>query len=66
MFRANDVFYPSLQSLLAMHDKASEHNDAHLTDFLEGEFLDEQVRIVVFIHLMYQIYSEVLSEFVFD
>ena len=57
------MFYQSLQSLLAMHDKASEHNDAHLTDFLEGEFLDEQVIIVVFMHLMYHI---LLSEFVFD
>jgi len=31
------------ESLLSMHLKASEHNDAHLTDFLEGNFLDEQV-----------------------
>jgi len=34
------------KSLLCMHDKASEHNDAHLTDFLEGEFLDEQVKAI--------------------
>merc|ERR1712122_152348 len=32
------------ESLLSMHLKASEHNDAHLTDFLEGNFLDEQVQ----------------------
>ena len=25
---------------------ASSHNDAHLTNFLEGEFLDEQVRAI--------------------
>jgi len=31
------------KSLLMMHEKASEHNDAHLTDFLEGNYLDEQV-----------------------
>ncbi len=31
------------QSLLDLHVLASSHSDAHLTDFLEGEFLDEQV-----------------------
>jgi ferritin heavy chain len=31
------------QSLLDLHVIASKHDDAHLTDFLEGEFLDEQV-----------------------
>ena len=31
------------QSLLTLHALASRHSDAHLTDFLEGEFLDEQV-----------------------
>ncbi len=31
------------QSLLDLHALASTHNDAHLTDFLEGDFLDEQV-----------------------
>lgn len=34
------------KSLLALHEKASEHNDAHLTDFLEGKFLDEQVKAI--------------------
>merc|ERR1712076_50467 len=31
------------QSLLDMHKIASDHNDAQFTDFLEGEFLKEQV-----------------------
>jgi len=31
------------EALLAMHVVASENNDAHLADFLESEFLDEQV-----------------------
>jgi len=31
------------QSLLELHKAADSHNDAHLTDFLEGEFLTEQV-----------------------
>lgn len=31
------------QSLLDMHGLASNHNDAHLTNFLEEHFLDEQV-----------------------
>merc|ERR1739848_79351 len=31
------------QSLLDMHKIASDHNDASFTDFLEGEFLKEQV-----------------------
>ena len=31
------------QSLLNMHQLATQHNDPHLTDFLEGEFLNEQV-----------------------
>jgi len=34
------------KSLLAIHDKASQHSDAHLTDFLEGTFLDEQVKAI--------------------
>ena len=35
------MFY--LQSLLALHALASKHSDPHLTDFLESEYLDEQV-----------------------
>jgi len=31
------------QSLLDLHALASKHGDPHLTDFLEEEFLDEQV-----------------------
>ncbi|PAA89803.1 hypothetical protein BOX15_Mlig013444g1 [Macrostomum lignano] len=31
------------QSLLDLHKVASKHEDAHLTDYLEGEFLTEQV-----------------------
>lgn len=34
------------QSLLDLHALASSHNDAHLTDFLEGEFLEEQVESI--------------------
>ena len=32
------------QSLLNLHGVATSHSDAHLADFLEGEFLDEQVK----------------------
>ncbi len=31
------------QSLLDLHALASKHSDAHLADYLEGEFLGEQV-----------------------
>ena len=31
------------ESLLALHKVATEHEDAQLTDFLEGEYLKEQV-----------------------
>merc|ERR1711904_380886 len=31
------------QALLTMHEKADEHGDAQLTDFIEGTFLNEQV-----------------------
>lgn len=34
------------QALLTLHQKAAEHDDAHLTDFLEGKFLDEQVKAI--------------------
>jgi ferritin heavy chain len=34
------------ESLLAMHVLASSKADAHLTDFLEAEFLDEQVESI--------------------
>ena len=31
------------QSLLDLHKSADEHEDAQLTDFIEGEYLKEQV-----------------------
>jgi ferritin heavy chain len=34
------------QSLINLHEVASKHQDAHLTDYLEGEFLDEQVEAI--------------------
>ncbi len=32
-----------IQSLLSLHGVASDNNDAHLCDFLESNFLNEQV-----------------------
>merc|ERR1719411_2075712 len=34
------------ESLLVMHKTAGDHGDAQMTDFLEGEFLKEQVEAV--------------------
>jgi ferritin heavy chain len=34
------------QSLLTLHSLASNHNDAHLTDFIEEEYLEEQVEAI--------------------
>jgi len=34
------------QSLLDLHKVADSHHDAHLTDYLEGEFLTEQVEAI--------------------
>lgn len=34
------------QSLLNLHATGSTHNDAHLTDFIEEKFLDEQVEAI--------------------
>jgi len=34
------------ESLLALHATASKHNDAHLCDYLESEFLNEQVESI--------------------
>lgn len=34
------------KSLLDMHKVAGSHNDAHLCDFLEREYLDEQVQAI--------------------
>ena len=33
-------------SLLTLHGVATEHNDAHLADYLESEFLNEQVESI--------------------
>lgn len=32
------------QSIMEIHKTATQHEDAQLTDFLEGEFLKEQVQ----------------------
>ena len=34
------------QSLLNLHGTASSHDDAHMTDFIEEKFLDEQVESI--------------------
>nr|ARU12137.1 ferritin [Conus frigidus]ASF90534.1 ferritin [Conus ebraeus]QFQ61169.1 Ferritin [Conus magus]UMA83327.1 venom-related protein ferritin [Conus judaeus]UMA82394.1 venom-related protein ferritin [Conus ebraeus] len=34
------------QSLLDLHEVATNHNDAQMTDFLEGNYLQEQVRSI--------------------
>ncbi|CAF1198706.1 unnamed protein product [Rotaria sp. Silwood1] len=34
------------QALLELHASATKHNDPHLTDYLEAEFLDEQVESI--------------------
>jgi ferritin heavy chain len=34
------------QTLLDLHKIASQQNDSHMTDFLEGNFLDEQVESI--------------------
>ena len=34
------------ESLLVIHETASKHSDPHLTDYLEEEFLDEQVKSI--------------------
>ena len=34
------------QSLLDLHKVSSSHDDAHLCDYLESEFLDEQVKSI--------------------
>jgi len=40
------IYCFSLQSLLDMHKVAGAQNDAHLTNYLEGEFLEEQVESI--------------------
>ena len=34
------------EALLKLHKVAEKHNDAHFMDFLESEFLDEQVESI--------------------
>ena len=38
-----DLFF---QSLLEMHKAASKHEDPQLTDYIEGEYLKEQVKSI--------------------
>ncbi|RNA39700.1 soma ferritin-like [Brachionus plicatilis] len=57
------------QSLLDLHELASKNNDAHLTDFIEGEFLDEQVESIKQISEMITKLKRAgpgLGEFLFD
>jgi len=58
------------QSLLNMHKLASDHNDAHFTDFLEGQFLDEQVdaikKLSDMITRLKRAGTTGLGEFIFD
>jgi len=57
------------QSLLDLHKVASERNDPHLTDYLEGKFLDEQVEAINKIAKMHTNLVRVgdgLGVFVFD
>ena len=37
------------ESLLALHKNAEEHSDGQLTDFIEGEYLKEQVSLKIII-----------------
>ena len=43
---ALDLEKQVIASLLALHGVSSTHNDAHSTNFLEEEFLDEQVESI--------------------
>ena len=58
------------QSLLDLHVVADSHNDAHLTDFLEGQFLDEQVDAIKeygdMITKLKRAGAEGLGEYLFD
>lgn len=59
-----------LQSLLDLHSVASSRTDAHLSDFLEGHFLDEQVESIKSIADMITKLNRVgatgLGEYIFD
>jgi len=39
-------FFPSLQSFLELHKVAAKHEDPQLTDYIEGEYLKEQVKSI--------------------
>ena len=58
------------QSLLDMHELATRHNDAHLSDFLEKEFLDDQVeaqkKIGDMISQLKRVGSDGLGLYLFD
>jgi ferritin heavy chain len=57
------------ETLLELHKVASDRGDAHLADFLEAEFLDEQVRSIKelsgFVTQLQRVGSGV-GEFLFD
>lgn len=40
------MFLLSLQSLLDLHKVAAKHGDAHLDNFLEEDYLEEQVETI--------------------
>ena len=40
------------ESLLALHKNAEEHSDGQLTDFIEGEYLKEQVSLKIIISMV--------------
>ncbi len=57
------------QSLLDLHKIASGHNDPHLTNYLEGEFLDDQVEAINKLakyHTQLQLVGDGLGIFIFD
>jgi ferritin heavy chain len=58
------------QALLDLHGVASTHNDVHLADYLESEFLDEQVEAIKklgdLITRLKRAGPEGLGEYIFD
>ncbi|CAF5185477.1 unnamed protein product, partial [Rotaria sp. Silwood1] len=57
------------QALLELHTSADQHNDPHLTDYVEEEFLDEQVEsIKKYVHYITNLrrVGSGLGEYVFD
>ena len=58
------------QSLLNLHALATAHADAHFADFLESEFLEEQVNAIKeygeMITKLKRAESEGLGEYLFD